>query len=73
MIPLALVHTKEAFDFIGIGVLVSGGWFSWNRISAKEKQRRIERLEKQAEYARRHLRWDRESAEALRCRGGVVR
>lgn len=70
---LALVHAREAFDIIGAVGLTALGAFFWNRISTKEKQRRIEQKERQAEYARRHLRWDRERDEALRCNGSGVR
>jgi hypothetical protein len=69
----ALISWHQLFDLTGVVAVTLGGAYSWSYLRRKDRLRRVERKERQAEYARRHLRWDRDSAEALRCRGGVVR
>jgi hypothetical protein len=70
---LALVTLREAVDLFGVFGLTIFGAFCWSRRRRRDALERAARKERQAEFTRRMIRGDRERAEALRCRGGVIR
>jgi hypothetical protein len=73
-VPVALVTLHEAADLVGSFAVVSVGAFVWTRLRRKDQLRRAAQKEREEEFARRHLSWDRERDEALRCHGiGVGR
>lgn len=73
MIPLALVHARDAAELVGVFGLAAGGWFSWDHLRRRDARRRVERLERQAAYELAVTRRQKEWEQAQRYFGTGVR
>jgi hypothetical protein len=58
---------------IGLAVLGIAAVFLNVYVKGERHRRRVDRAERRAELQRDGIRGERERAEALRCRGGVIR
>jgi hypothetical protein len=73
VIPLALIHLHEAVDLIGVAVVTLAGAYGWSRYRRKDRLRRVERIERQAQFQLDAVRRQKEWDDAMRCFGIEVR